>query len=98
MTRRVTETVSPRNGFKFNLIPTIRGSIWGGGDIYPNNSLSSRANIDYGQVLDCVFEMADQVSNCNGASASAAVDQVLRDEAWRILPTHRAEIIRRLEA
>lgn len=52
---------------------------------------------DYGRVLDCVFEMAIDVSCANGISAEKAVEDVLRIENWRILPTHKKRIIQRIE-
>lgn len=53
---------------------------------------------DYTAILDCVFEMADDIMTGNGWTADKSVDTVLRDERWRILPMHRKEIIRRLTA
>lgn len=82
---------SPRHGFKFNRVPTVRGSMYGGSIVrhYPDS---------YALILDCVFEMADDISNGNGVSAAEAIEIVCRDEDWRLLPTHKREIIRRLEA
>lgn len=98
MTRAVRKTVSPRHGFAFDLVPTIRGAVWGGGDVYPNGCYASRPSDDYGLVLDTVFEMTDQVSSGNGVTPAAAIETVLRDEGWRILPRHKAEIVKRLSA
>ena len=95
MTRKVPPTTSARHGFTFSAIPTVGGSAYGGS--YPNGCGATQPSVDYGQVLDCVFEMAGDLADCNGLSHDRAVDQVLRDEGWRILPTHRAEIIRRLD-
>lgn len=82
---------SPRHGIPFNHLPTIKGSMYGG-------SIIAHYRDSYGPILDCVFEMADQIATSNGVSTAAAVDQVCRDEGWRVLPRHRAEIVKRLEA
>lgn len=82
---------SPRHAIPFNHLPTIKGSMYGG-------SITPYSRESYGAMLDCVFEMADQIATGNGVPAAAAVDQVCRDEGWRVLPRHRAEIVKRLEA
>lgn len=82
---------SPRHGFEFDRVPTVRGSMFGG-------SIVRHYAESYGPILDCVFEMADDIASANGCTADAAVSQVLRDERWRLLPTHRAAIVARLVA
>lgn len=92
MAEKLYRTIkSPRHGFEFSEVPTVRGSIYGGSIVfhYPEY---------YGPILDCVFEMADQISTSNGIGAEAAIDMVLRDEGWRIIPRHRKQIIARLSA
>lgn len=83
--------VSPRHGFKYDRVPTVRGSMYGGG-------VTPIRHLDYGPVLDCIFEMADDIMTGNGISAAQAVDLVCKDERWRILPRHRKAIIARLSA
>lgn len=83
-------TASPRQGFKFDRVPSKRASMCGG-------SCTVHYPFSYGPILDCVFEMADQVANGNGISHDAAVAQVLRDEGWTLLPTHRAAILAKLK-
>jgi hypothetical protein len=91
MPERCTPRTSPRHGFAFDQVPTVKGSMYGGSIVrhFPDS---------YGAILDCVYEMADDISNGNGVSIERAIDQVLKDEGWRILPRHRAEIVRRLSA
>jgi hypothetical protein len=81
--------VSPRHGFKFTEVPTVKGSMYGGSCVahYPDS---------YGCILDCVFEMADDISTGNGVPVSKAIEQVLKDERWRLLPKHCKMIERRL--
>lgn len=97
MTRQVVPTTSERHGFAFDRVPTIRGSMYGGGDVYPNRCGAGSVSTDYGRVLDCVYEMADDVATSNGVTHEQAIEQVLRDERWRILPTHRKDIINKLK-
>jgi len=80
---------SPRHGIEFDRVPTVKASIRGG------SKVKHRAG-EYGPILDCVLEMADDISTGNGVSVESAVSQVLADEGWRILPTHRAAIVARL--
>jgi hypothetical protein len=98
MVRKVAPTISPRHAFVFDTIPTIRGSMYGGGDVYPNRCRTRNPADDYAAVLDCVIDMADALVSGNGARPDDAVGQVLRDEDWRILPSHRAMIVHRLRA
>lgn len=90
MAQSVGKYQSPRHGFKFDHVPTVRASIAGGSLIvhYPDS---------YGPILDCVFEMADDVATANGLSFDDAINTVLRDEGWSILPTHRALILAKLK-
>jgi len=97
VTRRVVASTSPRHGFKFDKVPTIKGSMYGGGDVYPNGCMATSVDVDYGAVLDSVYEMADAIHTSNGGTTAQAIEQVLRDEGWRILPTHKQMLINRLE-
>jgi hypothetical protein len=97
MTRAVVPTTSERHGFAFNKVPTIRGPVWGGGDLYPNDNGVEYVGTDYGRVLDCVYEMTDAVASANGITHEQAIEQVLRDERWRILPTHKQMILNKLK-
>jgi len=83
--------VSKRHGFTFDEIPTVRGSIYGG-------SCSTATPDQYAGILDSVFEMTDQIATSNGTELKAAMDQVLKDEGWRVLPKHRAQIMKLLES
>lgn len=82
---------SPRHGFKFKEVPTKRGSIYGG-------SIVVHYEESYAAILDCVYEMADMVATANGWTIKKAIDTVLTDEGWTILPSHRADIEKRLAA
>lgn len=80
---------SPRHGFKFKEVPTRRGSVFGG-------SVVVHYEDSYASILDCVYEMADQVATGNGWSVERAIDQVLRDEGWTLLPSHKTDIRNRI--
>lgn len=80
---------SPRHGFAFNEVPTRRGSPWGG-------SVVVHYEEAYASILDCVYEMADQVATSNGIHVDAAITQVLKDEGWTLLPQHRKMICNRI--
>jgi hypothetical protein len=89
MSESCTKQASARHGFVFSSTPTIRGSFYGGSvTLYDPQS--------YGAILDCVFEMADQVSSGNGVTPQQAIRKVLKDEGWRLIPQHEKEIERRL--
>ena len=91
MTQPCHKQASPRHGFVFDKVPTVKGSMYGGSiTIY-------KSPHSYGCVLDCVFEMALDVSCANGISAEMAVGEVVQLEGWRILPTHKKRIIQRIE-
>jgi hypothetical protein len=81
---------SPRHGFVFKEVPTVRGSQYGG-------SVVAHFEHSYACILDCVYEMADQIATGNGWSVDKAISQVLKDEGWRLLPKHRKNIALRLE-
>jgi hypothetical protein len=91
MSRLTWPDKSPRHGFAYDRVPTKRGSVYGG-------SLDAHDHVEYGSILDSVFEMASDIEAANNAPASAAIDQVLKDERWRILPRHRKLIVERLAA
>lgn len=80
---------SPRHGFKFMEVPTRRGSAYGG-------SVVVHYEESYSLILDCVYEMADQVATANGWSVERAIDQVLKDEGWTLLPSHKMDIRNRI--
>lgn len=80
---------SPRHGFAFNHVPTRRVSTFGG-------SVTVHYPEEYGAILDCVYEMADQVACSNSVHIDDAIGQVLKDEKWTLLPTHRTLIKNRL--
>lgn len=83
---RVTFTPekSPRNGFEFSSMPSSKG-------------VAYYSIMDYAAILDCAYEMARDQAEGNGEPYPAAIEDVLRAEGWRILPTHRAAILARLE-
>lgn len=76
--------LSSRHGFPYTSVPSVRGQ-------------ALRQPAEYGAILDCVYEMADAISNGNGIPADQAVDQVCRDEGWRLLPIHKQLIVQRLK-
>jgi hypothetical protein len=90
MSRRITPVTSQRWRFRFGAIPTVDGIA------YPNQCGTSRPEDDYACVLDCTYEMACDITDANGVTPDAAISQVLKDEGWRILPTHRRDIIDRM--
>ena len=92
MTQLCHKQASPRHGFVFDKVPTVKDSMYGCGGVLVHDSPE-----DYGCVLDCVFEMAIHVSCANDISAEEAVEEVLQVEGWRILPTHKKRIIQRIE-
>lgn len=93
--RVVTQTCrkqeSPRHGFVFDKVPTVKGSLWGGGGVMVHDSPE-----DYGCVLDCIYEMTLDIADANGVEPAKAIEQVLSDEGWRILPTHKRMILDRV--
>jgi hypothetical protein len=90
MSQAIEPMRSPRHGFRFAHIPTVRGSTYGGSIVrhYPDS---------YASILDCVFEMADDVATSNSWTHDRAIEQVLKDEGWRLLPRHRKLILQRLQ-
>jgi hypothetical protein len=90
MSERILLRKSPRFGLPFDRVPTVRGSMYGGSIIrhYPDS---------YGAILDCVYEMADQVMTSNAIPAAAAIERTLQAEGWRLLPRHKKMIIEKLE-
>jgi hypothetical protein len=80
-------SVSPRYGFRCDKRPKQRAS--------PYAPTVSGVR-DYGAVLDCVYEMAEQVATGNGWSVHKAIGQVLKDEGWTLLPTHKKAILNRI--
>lgn len=84
MSRPCPKEASQRHGIVFDRVPTFQTFIY-----HPPEA--------YSQILDCVYEMADAVSSANGVALEAAIAQVLKDENWRVLPTHQKQIIEALE-
>lgn len=80
MARRILSTHTLRYRIPYANIPTMHGY-----DHPPQE--------EYGTILDCVYEMADMVSTSNGISVDSAIEQVLKDEGWHILPTHKQLIL-----
>ena len=91
MAQRVHKiNVSPRHGFNFNEVPTVRGSMYGG-------SVVVHYEESYSLILDCVYEMALDIAGTNDISDDAAITKVLADEGWTILPKHRKQILNRMK-
>lgn len=44
---------------------------------------------EYGRVLDTVFEKADDLATGNLETIDSAIDRVIRDHGWRLLPKHK---------
>lgn len=82
---------SPRHAIPFKEVPTIKGSMYGG-------SIVKHPTEFYGPILDCVYEMADQIANGNGETHERAIEIVLKDEGWRVLPKHKKQIIEKLRS
>lgn len=82
MAEYILREFSPRHRIPFNHIPTVRGSIRGGSCV-----VHSRES--YGPILDCVYEMADQVATSNGVSVEEAIKSVAEAERWRVMPRHQ---------
>lgn len=91
MAEKILLTYSPRHNFPYNQLPTQKASMYGG-------SITPLSRQSYGLVLDCIYEMTDDVASANGWAFDKAMDQVLKDEGWRILPAHRKMIMERLVA
>ena len=68
-----------------------RNHIRFGGDLVENPQ-------EYGPTLDCVYEMTSDTADANGVPYSQAIEQVLQTNGWSILPTHKRNILERLEA
>lgn len=82
---------SPRHGFDFDRVPTVRGSQYGGPVVVHYHE-------SYGPILDSVFEMTCDVADANGEDPKSALQTVLRDEGWRVLPRHQKAILARVNA
>jgi hypothetical protein len=89
MSKFIGKTVSNRHKIQFNSLPT-KHSMRGSYDIYHDYR-------DYADILDCVYEMSDMISCSNGVSLERAIDQVLLDEQWTILPSHKKLIATMLQ-
>lgn len=91
MTLAVTRIASPRWGFSVKTVPTRKLSRHG-------DSYTPYSAADYAQILDTVYEMADQVANSNGISHERAIEQVIRAEEFCILPSDVKRIVAKLNA
>lgn len=89
MARYIGKTTTKRNHLPYNRIPTVRGSVYGYGFLRYDEET-------YDNILDCVYEMSDMIAESNGISIDAAISQVLKDEEWYILPSHRKMIVEHL--
>jgi hypothetical protein len=82
---------SARHGIPYSCVPSKGGQYhWEYGSL--GHSLPSGNNTnpkEYGDILDCVYEMADDISISNGIPVERAIEGVLTSECWRILPTHK---------
>lgn len=73
---------TPRNTIPFCVVPVnLHNSCYSG-------STDSKSS-EYALILDCVFEMADAIATGNGVAIEVAIEQVLKDEGWNVLPQHR---------
>lgn len=80
---------SPRHGFRCDRVPSRRGPVFG-------FSVPTHGKRECGAILDCVYEMAEQIATGNGWPVDKAISQVLKDEGWVLLPTQRKEILNRV--
>lgn len=91
MAHYIGVTKTQRNQLPYNRIPTVRVTCMAG---------LSRDRYDretYDKILDCVYEMTDMVSTSNGIPLERALYQVLKDEDWYILPSHKDMILAKLK-
>lgn len=88
MAKYIGKKLTQRNNIPFTKIPvvTVYGTVV---KRYPER--------EYSDILDCVYEMADMVSNANGITVESAIEQVLHDEQWNILPVHKKLIAQLLK-
>ena len=47
-------------------------------------------------MLDCIYEMTLDLVDANADEPEKAIEQVLSDEGWRILPTHKKAVLDRV--
>lgn len=90
MTHYILREHSPRNRIPFNHLPTKRGSVWGGSHVVHHRE-------DYASILDSVLEMTRDVALGNGVPFEQAIEQVCKDENWRVIPRHKKLILERLQ-
>lgn len=90
MTTYVGKHLSPRHSFVFHELPTVKGSMFGMSIVrhYPE---------DYGAIIDSVYEMARDVADANSVSHEAAIDQVCKDENWKLLRAQRTQVLAKLK-
>lgn len=86
----IGKTKSSRHGIIFESIPTMKGPRFG-------SSIPRYTSSDYSAILDCVYEMAGMITSSNGVSIDQAIQQVLSDEKWSILPSHKKLIATMLQ-
>ena len=90
MSKFIGKSISPRYSLPYNSVPTQKGSVWGGSfEVYIPSS-------DYGCVLDSVYEMTDMVASGNGCSFQKALNRVLEDEGYILLPSSKKMILKEL--
>jgi hypothetical protein len=92
MTIHFQTRFTPRNKIRYDKAPSQPYTV------VDQDTTSVEWPKDYGPILDSVYEMADQIMTGNGVSARQAIEQVIKDERWKILPTHIDMLVRRLEA
>jgi hypothetical protein len=90
MTQTCRKQESPRYRFVFDKVPTMRVNRYGGSCEFYSSPRS------YGQVLDCIYEMTLDLVDANADEPEKAIEQVLSDEGWRILPTHKKAVLDRV--
>lgn len=76
-------------GFEFNQVPTVKIGIHGSAVKHNPES--------YSMILDNVYGMALNVGSIYSVDYSTEIDNILRDEDWKILPSHRKLILNKLE-
>ncbi len=89
MPEKIGKKVTKRHSLPFDSIPTMKGSVWG-------YSIRRYTPEDYSAILDSAYEMVDMIAHSNNTTFKDAMAQVLKDEGWYLLPTHKRMILIRL--
>jgi hypothetical protein len=76
------KAISPRFGFCYEDLPPKTFKLY--------------SKKEYGMILDCVYEMAEQIATSNGWVVGFAIDQLLNDKGWEVLPAHLTAIRNRI--